>query len=84
MDLVSHAPHKHILILDTNVALNQIDVFEYRTPATSLVVVLQTVLQELRHLNVGIYRRLLALMQDESRSYIFFPNEHCSETTQQR
>lgn len=83
-ELVSQAPHKHILVIDTNVALSQIDFFEHKTPATSPVIVLQTVLQELRHLNISTYRRMLALMQDESRSFIFFPNEHCSETASVR
>lgn len=80
-NMVASAPHQHLLIVDTNVALHQIDVLEYNCPATSLVIILQTVLQELRHLNLPVYRRLSSLIQDESRSYIFFPNEQVSETT---
>eukprot|EP00602_Paraphysomonas_sp_CaronLab_P006700 CAMPEP_0185034340 /NCGR_PEP_ID=MMETSP1103-20130426/24109_1 /TAXON_ID=36769 /ORGANISM="Paraphysomonas bandaiensis, Strain Caron Lab Isolate" /LENGTH=1005 /DNA_ID=CAMNT_0027570957 /DNA_START=192 /DNA_END=3209 /DNA_ORIENTATION=- len=76
--MVSKAPHRHLLIIDTNVAIHQIDVLEYNCPATSLVVVLQTVLQELRHSNLSVYRRMCALLQDNSRSYIFFPNEQSS------
>lgn len=41
LQLVSQAPHKHILILDTNVCINDIDLFEMKCPATSLIVVLQ-------------------------------------------
>lgn len=41
MELVSQAPHKHLLILDTNVCINDIDLFEMKCPATSLIVILQ-------------------------------------------
>ena len=75
IDLVRSAPHKHLLVLDTNIAIDQIDLLEYQCPSTSFVVVLQTVLQEIQHLNASIYRRISALLQDESKSYIFFPNE---------
>ena len=80
-EIVASAPHKQLLVIDTNVALHQIDVLEYKCPATSLVVVLQTVLQELRHLNLATYRRLNALLKDENRFYIFFPNELAAETS---
>jgi exosome complex exonuclease DIS3/RRP44 len=78
--LVADAPHKTILVIDTNVALHQIDVLEHTCPATSLVVVLQTVMQEVKNLNVSVYRRLLTLIKDEVRSFIFFPNELSSDT----
>lgn len=78
VDLISTAPHKHLLVLDTNIAIHQIDVLEYKCPSTSFVVVLQTVLQEIQHLDVSIYRRICALLQDETKSYIFFPNEQVS------
>lgn len=79
-ELVDNAPHKHLLVLDTNIAIHQIDVLEYKCPSTSYVVILQTVLQEIQHLNVAIYRRICALLQDETKSYIFFPNEQVSGT----
>jgi hypothetical protein len=75
IQLVSEAPHHHLLIIDTNVILHQIDVLEYNCPATSLVIILQTVLSEVKHLNQAIYRRVMKLLQNESRSYIFYPNE---------
>jgi exosome complex exonuclease DIS3/RRP44 len=74
-DLVALAPHKQLIIIDTNIALHQIDVLDHKCPATSLVIILQTVLQELRHLNLAVYRRLSELLKDETRSYIFYPNE---------
>lgn len=79
-DIVSKAPHKQLLVIDTNIALHQIDVLEYKCPATALIVVLQTVLQELRHLNLATYRRLTALLKDDNRSYVFYPNELSAST----
>ena len=79
--LVAEAPHKQLLIIDTNIALHQIDILDHRCPATSLVVVLQTVLQELRHLNLSVYRRLETLIRDESKSFIFYPNELSATTS---
>jgi exosome complex exonuclease DIS3/RRP44 len=79
--IVASAPHKQLLILDTNVALHQIDILEYKCPATSLVVVLQTVLQELKHINLSVFRRLTSLLKDESRLYIFYPNEVSNDTS---
>ena len=74
-DMVSQAPHKQLLVIDTNIAMHQIDVLEYNCPATSMMVILQTVMQELKHLNNSVYLRLLELVKDSSRSFIFYPNE---------
>ena len=41
-------------------------------------------MQELKHLNLSVYRRVLSLMKNDTRSYIFFPNELCVETCLQR
>jgi exosome complex exonuclease DIS3/RRP44 len=77
---VQLAPHKQLLIVDTNIALHQIDVLEYNCPATSLVIVLQTVLQELRHLNLAAYKRVLELLKDQTKTFIFYPNEMSAQT----
>ena len=60
--------------------MHQIDFLEYNCPDISLIVILQTVLQELRNLNISVYKRLLTLLNDEKRSFIFYPNELSSET----
>jgi len=73
--MVHHAAHKQLLLIDTNIALHQIDVLEYNCAATALVVVLQTVLQELKHINTSVYRRMLELMKTPTKSFIFYPNE---------
>eukprot|EP00605_Chrysophyceae_sp_TOSAG23-4_P000450 GSChrysophyteH1.ASY1.ANO1.508.1 assembled CDS len=75
---------RELLVLDTNVALQEIDVLEYKSPATACVVVPQTVLQELRHLNVSVFHRLKALLSNEDLTYVFFPNEVCKSTAVSR
>ena len=77
---VSMSPHGHLLVIDTNVALHQIDVLEYDCPATSLIIILQTVLQELRKLNLSVYRRLMTLLENEKKMYIYYPNEFSSDS----
>jgi exosome complex exonuclease DIS3/RRP44 len=78
--LVAEAPYTHILVIDTNIALHQIDLLEHDCPATALVVLTQTALLELRHLNVSVYKRLLSLLKDEKKMYIFYPNEQSMES----
>ncbi len=79
-DLVAQAPHSHLLIIDTNIALHQIDVLEYNSPSTSLIVIMQTVLQELKHLNNNVYTRIMELMKDSTRSFIIYANEVSAHT----
>ena len=50
MQLILQAPHQHVLVLDTNVCMNDIDLFELECPATSLIVVPQV-----RYCNQVVY-----------------------------
>lgn len=79
-DLVEQSEHKSLILVDTNIALQQIDLLEQNCPATSLVIITQTVLQELRNLNISVFRRIQSILRDQSKSFIFFPNEVDSET----
>ncbi|CAI7903002.1 unnamed protein product [Closterium sp. NIES-53] len=63
-----------ILVIDTNVALHQIDLLE--NAAISNVVVLSVVLEEVKSRNVAVYGRLRALVAEESRRFFVFSNEH--------
>ena len=74
-DIINCAEHKNLIFVDTNVALRQIDLLEQSCPAFSVVVIAQTVLQELRNLNLSVFRRLQSAIRDQSKSFIFFPNE---------
>lgn len=64
----------HYLVLDTNVILDQIDVLEEE--AIRDVIVLQTVLDEVRHRSAAIYKRLRDVLQNPSRRFYTFVNEH--------
>ena len=67
---------EQFLVLDTNVVLHQIDVLEQPTEAFANVIVLQTVLDEVRHRDLGVFNRLHGLIRDASRGFSVLPNEH--------
>ncbi|CAM9455731.1 unnamed protein product [Pylaiella littoralis] len=78
--LAEESVMKRFLVLDTNVVLNQMDLLDNPSPALSCVIVLQTVMQEVRHNNLSLFRRLKQLLKEDSRVFIFFANEHHCET----
>ncbi|KAG0461085.1 hypothetical protein HPP92_021382 [Vanilla planifolia] len=67
-----------ILIVDTNVVLNQIDLLE--NPAISNVVMLSVVLDEVRNKNLAVYNRVTALCTNSARNFFVFDNEHHRDT----
>lgn len=83
LDTAPFSPSKicnypHYLLLDTNVVLHQIDVLE--DPVFRNVIILQTVLQEVQHLNSSIYKRIRDMISNKDRKFIVFSNEHHRET----
>lgn len=64
----------HYLLLDTNVLLDQIDVFEEDTIKD--VIVLQTVLDEVKHRSAAVYKRLRDILANPERRFYTFVNEH--------
>lgn len=66
--------YDHYLILDSNVVLHQIDVLE--EDALKNVIILQTVLEEVKHQNTAIYQRLLEIIGNKKRKFYSFVNEH--------
>ena len=66
------ASAKRYLVLDTNIVLHQIDLLE--RPALTDVIVLQTVLEEVKHNKVSVHKRLRAVIADESRRFHVFSN----------
>ncbi|CAI9110453.1 OLC1v1010476C1 [Oldenlandia corymbosa var. corymbosa] len=74
---LSDAPSP-LLVVDTNVVLNQIDLLE--NPAIDDVVVLSVVLQEVNNKNISIYNRLRSLCSNASRKFFVFSNEHHRDT----
>ncbi|XP_077231136.1 ribonuclease II family protein [Tasmannia lanceolata] len=67
-----------ILIVDTNVVLNQIDLLE--NPAIDDVVVLSVVLEEVKNKNLAVYNRVRALCGNSLRKFFVFSNEHHKDT----
>ncbi|KAA8532084.1 hypothetical protein F0562_006774 [Nyssa sinensis] len=67
-----------ILIVDTNVVLNQIDLLE--NPAIDDVVVLSVVLEEVKNKNLSVYNRIRALCSDSMRKFFVFSNEYHKDT----
>lgn len=67
-------PEAHYLLLDTNVILDQIDVFEEDTIKD--VIIVQTVLDEVKHKSAAIYKRLRDILLNPVRRFYTFVNEH--------
>ncbi|XP_030635923.1 exosome complex exonuclease RRP44 [Chanos chanos] len=68
----------HYLIPDTNVVIQQIDILE--DPLIRNVIILQTVLQEVRHRSAPIYKRIKDAIHDKEKHFYTFTNEHHRET----
>lgn len=50
------------------------------TVAATLTNVILRAVQEARHNNLSLFRRLKQLLKDDSRVFVFFANEHHCET----
>ncbi|KAJ0178909.1 hypothetical protein K1T71_005684 [Dendrolimus kikuchii] len=74
--------YPHYLVLDTNVVLHQIDVLE--EDALTNVIILQTVLEEVKHQNTAIFQRLLEIIGNKRRKFYSFVNEHHKDTYVER
>ncbi|XP_026737585.1 exosome complex exonuclease RRP44 [Trichoplusia ni] len=74
--------YPHYLILDTNVVLHQIDVLE--EDALKNVIILQTVLEEVKHQNTAVFQRLLEVIGNKKRKFFSFVNEHHKDTYVER
>uniref|UniRef100_UPI0037E7964C exosome complex exonuclease RRP44 n=1 Tax=Semicossyphus pulcher TaxID=241346 RepID=UPI0037E7964C len=70
--------YPHYLVPDTNVVLHQIDVLE--DPVIRNVIILQTVLQEVRHRSAPVYKRLKDIVHEKEKHFYTFTNEHHRET----
>ncbi|GAM87691.1 hypothetical protein ANO11243_057180 [Dothideomycetidae sp. 11243] len=72
-------PQGHYLIPDTNAFITGMDLFEAET-AFKDVVVLQTVLEEVKNRSLPLYHRLISLTKNEDKRFYVFFNEFRSET----
>ena len=72
-------PNGHYLVPDTNAFLNGMDLFETQTGFRD-VVVLQTVLEEVKNRSLPLYHRLVSLTKNEDKRFYVFFNEFRQET----
>lgn len=68
----------YYLLLDTNIILDQIDILSENIITN--VIILQTVLEEVRHRSPSVYKKLKEIIADPSRKFYIFINEHHRET----
>eukprot|EP00939_MAST-03C_sp_MAST-3C-sp1_P000057 g57.t1 len=64
------------VMLDTNVVLHQMDLLEIACPAFCDVIIPQTVVGEVFHRDLVMYKRLNALIENTERRFYVFANEH--------
>jgi exosome complex exonuclease DIS3/RRP44 len=72
-------PNGQYLVPDTNAFLTGMDLFELET-AFHDVIVLQTVLEEVKNRSLPLYHRLIALTKNEGKRFYVFFNEFRQET----
>lgn len=72
-------PHGHYILPDTNILLTGIDLLEH-PDAFHDVIILQTVLEELRNRSLPLYNRLMSLIKSEEKRFYLFFNEFRVET----
>src|SRR5690606_30028299 len=72
-------PKGHYIVPDTNALLNAMDVFEQSSVFYD-VIILQTVLEELRNRSLPLYNRLVSLTKSEEKRFYVFFNEFRLET----
>ncbi|XP_041376230.1 exosome complex exonuclease RRP44-like [Gigantopelta aegis] len=78
----SACPGAHYLLPDTNVVLHQIDVLE--DPSLTNVVILQTVLDEVKARSIPSYKRLKDILGNSSKHFYTFSNEYNRDTYVER
>lgn len=72
-------PDGHYTVPDTNILLTGIDLLEH-SDAFYDVIVLQTVLEELRNRSLPLYNRVMSLVRSEEKRFYLFFNEFRAET----
>ena len=72
-------PAGHYLVPDTNALLNGMDLFEQASGFYD-VIILQTVLEELRNRSLPLYNRVIGLTKSEDKHFYVFFNDFRQET----
>lgn len=77
-------PEGHYLVPDTNAFLSAMDLFESEGGVFQDVIVLQTVLEEVKNRSLPLYNRLIALTKNDGKRFYVFFNDFRLETNVQR
>lgn len=78
---LSSTPYNHqYLIPDAEVLINQIDLLQQDIPPFCDVIILQSVLLEVRSRNISIFNRLGSLLRNSSKRFVFFANQNFETT----
>ncbi|XP_044589542.1 exosome complex exonuclease RRP44 [Cotesia glomerata] len=72
----------YYLLLDTNIVLDQINILEEDLLCN--VIILQTVLEEVKHRSSNVYKKLKDIIADPKRKFYVFVNEHHKDTFVER
>ncbi|KAL4234603.1 exosome catalytic subunit dis3 [Mactra antiquata] len=81
-NLSQKVDQSHYIIPDTNVVLHQIDVLE--DLSIQNVIILQTVIEEVRHRSAPAYKRLKDILTNPTKHFYNFANEFNKETYVER
>ncbi|KAL6717960.1 exosome catalytic subunit dis3 [Lecanora helva] len=77
--VTKHFPTGHYIVPDTNALLNGMDLFEQKSGFHD-VIILQTVLEELKNRSLPLYNRVIGLTKSEDKHFYVFFNDFRLET----
>lgn len=78
---LSSDPYNHqYLIPDAEVLLNQQDLLQQEIPPLCDVIILQSVLAEVRKRSVAVFNQVGALLRNSSKRWTFFANQNFERT----
>lgn len=68
------------LIMDEEVLINQIDLLQQEIPPLCDVIILQSVMVEVRKRNLSVFNQLSNLFRDSGKRFVFFANQNFENT----
>ena len=68
------------LIMDEEVLLNQLDLLQQDIPPLCDVIILQSVMTEVRKRNLSVFNQLSNLLRDSSKRFVLFANQNFENT----
>lgn len=71
---------KRYLIMDEEVLINQLDLLQQEIPPLCDVIILQSVMVEVRKRSLSVFNQLCNLLRDSSKRFVFFANQNFENT----